>query len=70
MGYLFTNIHIQNYTVTVMVSCHRALLPWSLTGVYGHHEDFDKRQFINELRGVKQEVESAWLILGDFNLIY
>jgi exonuclease III len=34
------------------------------------HKRISMRQFINELCGLKQEVEPAWLILGDFNLVY
>jgi hypothetical protein len=67
MAHLFTNIRIQNYTITVTVLGHRVSVHWSLTGVYGPQEDFDKRQFINKLCGLKHEAEPAWLILGDFN---
>jgi hypothetical protein len=43
--------------------------PWSITCVYGPQDEHEKRDFIDELRTLKTVVRSAWLLLGDFNLI-
>jgi hypothetical protein len=39
-------------------------------GVYGPRDNMDKRLFLKELRELKDLAKPAWLILGDFNLIY
>jgi exonuclease III len=41
-----------------------------LTGVYGPQGDLDKRMFLRELKRIKNLVQTPWLLLGDFNLIY
>jgi hypothetical protein len=43
---------------------------WSITGVYGPQSDSDKLLFMQEITDLKQHMLPAWLILGDFNLIY
>jgi hypothetical protein len=70
VGFQFHNVSVRNYTVTISVSSRSSPASWSLTGVYGPQEDFDKRLFITELWDLKQHVQPAWHVLGDFNLIY
>ena len=43
---------------------------WSITGVYGPQTDSDKILFMKEIKDMRQQVLPAWLLLGDFNLIY
>jgi len=43
---------------------------WSITGVYGPLADADKIAFMQEILDLRQHVLPAWLLLGDFNLIY
>jgi exonuclease III len=57
-------------TISATVLDLRANGSWTVTGVYGPQGDLEKRMFIRELRGIKQEAREQWLILGDFNLIY
>ncbi|XP_073360539.1 uncharacterized protein [Aegilops tauschii subsp. strangulata] len=42
---------------------------WTITAVYGPQRADEKRQFLDELRVIKDLADPAWLILGDFNLI-
>jgi hypothetical protein len=42
----------------------------SITGVYGPQADLDKTFFLQEIKDLRQHVLPAWLLLGDFNLIY
>jgi hypothetical protein len=49
---------------------HRAdLSSWAVTGVYGPQEDDLKREFMQEVRQIKNLVQDRWMVLGDFNLI-
>jgi hypothetical protein len=41
-----------------------------ISGVYGPQSEWDKKMFIRELRGIKQPLQSRWVLIGDFNLIY
>jgi hypothetical protein len=45
-------------------------LNWSLTGVYSPQTDVYKNAFMQQITNLKQSMLPAWLILGDFNLIY
>ena len=42
---------------------------WWLTTVYGPQLDFDKAQFLDELREFRAVTEGPWLLCGDFNMI-
>lgn len=41
-----------------------------MTGVYGPQTNSEKILFMQEISDLKQIMLPAWLILGDFNLIY
>jgi exonuclease III len=43
---------------------------WSITGVYGPQSDSEKHLFMQEISELKSQMLPAWLLLGDFNLIY
>lgn len=45
-------------------------ISWSITGVYGPQTDANKVAFMQERLDLRQYVLPAWLLLGDFNLIY
>jgi len=47
-----------------------ALVPWSLTVVYGPVDDSRKQDFLQELRTVRDAALEPLLICGDFNMIY
>jgi exonuclease III len=57
-------------TISVQITMLEENLSWSLTGVYGPQADQDKINFLQEISNLKQHMEPAWLIIGDFNLIY
>jgi hypothetical protein len=43
---------------------------WSITRVYEPQAESDKTLFLQEIKDLRQHVLPAWLLLGDFNLIY
>jgi hypothetical protein len=45
-------------------------ITWCLTGVYGPQADQEKIAFLQEISDLRQHMRAAWLIIGDFNLIY
>lgn len=69
------NVRVQSVsrttnTISAMIFDNRSHEEWMITGVYGPQSCTDKKLFIVELRVLKQTAKPAWLILGDFNLIY
>lgn len=64
------NAHLTTHTISVTVTDSRTSIQWTLTGVYGPQQEFDKRAFLTELRELKNIVKPAWLVVGDFNMIY
>lgn len=69
LTYQFLDVLIKQYTISVNVVDNRNGSQWTLTGVYGPHENLDKRIFLRELRSLKSLALPTWLIIGDFNLI-
>ena len=57
-------------TVTATITMLAENTSWSITGVYGPLADADKIAFMQEILDLRQHVLPAWLLLGDFNLIY
>ena len=45
-------------------------ISWSISGVYAPQTDAEKNAFIQEITNLKQHMIPAWLMSGDFNLIY
>uniref|UniRef100_A0A453EYK4 Endonuclease/exonuclease/phosphatase domain-containing protein n=1 Tax=Aegilops tauschii subsp. strangulata TaxID=200361 RepID=A0A453EYK4_AEGTS len=43
--------------------------PWWITVVYGPQDDVAKVAFLEELREIRADCHSPWMICGDFNLI-
>lgn len=64
------NQHQTANTVSATILMLADNTEWSITGVYGPQSDNDKIQFMQELTDLKQVMHPAWLLLGDFNLIY
>jgi exonuclease III len=58
------------HTISVDILDIRINRAWKFTGVYGPQGDLEKRMFIRELKHLKPIISSAWLVMGDFNLIY
>lgn len=63
------NVHLTTNTISALVTDMRTNVPWTITGVYGPQTDVEKKEFLNELRQLKQWAQPTWLIAGDFNLI-
>jgi mannosylglycoprotein endo-beta-mannosidase len=42
---------------------------WTITTVYGPHDEPRKQSFLNEIIDIHNSVQGPWLIIGDFNLI-
>jgi len=64
------NPHLTPNSVSATLTILADNKEWSLTGVYGPQSDNDKMLFMQEITNLKQLMLPAWLLLGDFNLIY
>jgi len=64
------DIVVRRFSVTATVSIHECGTTFLLTVVYGPPRDSLKQAFLRELKNSKPVDASAWLVLGDFNLIY
>ena len=64
------DIVVRRFSVTATVSIHECGTTFLLTVVYGPARDSLKQAFLRELKNSKPVDASAWLVLGDFNLIY
>jgi hypothetical protein len=43
---------------------------WALMGVFGPQSESNKVAFLDEIKSLKQNIQTKWLLSGDFNLIY
>jgi hypothetical protein len=64
------NPHLTDNTVSGTLTMLSENKEWSITGVYGPQSDNEKIMFMQEITNLKQIMLPAWLLLGDFNLIY
>lgn len=64
------DIHIRRFSVSAHVTCKDSGLSFFLSVVYGPARDNLKMAFLRELRRCKPDEGQAWLLLGNFNLIY
>jgi len=60
---------MDNHSASVQF-CSASGSPWWLTCVYGPQDNQEKLQFLQELRDIRVQCTGAWLVAGDFNLIY
>lgn len=65
-----TNTHQNTNSISATITLLADNKEWSITGVYGPQSDSDKILFMQEITDLKQHMLPAWLVLGDFNLIY
>lgn len=65
----FHNQILTQNTISVLLQDELRNASWTFTSVYGPQMDLDKKMFMRELRGLKQNSHSKWLVIGDFNLI-
>lgn len=64
------NPHLTANTISASLTMLSDNRVWSLTGVYGPQSDAEKLLFMEEIKNLKTHMLPAWLLLGDFNLIY
>jgi exonuclease III len=64
------SLHTTANTISATVTMMADNTEWSITGVYGPQADNEKILFMQEITDLKQHMLPAWLLLGDFNLIY
>ena len=60
---------VDTYSASVLFSEQEGC-NWWFTGVYGPQEDDEKVMFLQGLRNIRALCNGAWLLGGDFNLIY
>lgn len=65
-----SEVVLGQYSLSATVSMREEGLNWSITVVYGPQLDADKINFLVELENIQVSLKPAWLIIGDFNLIY
>lgn len=58
------------YSLTATITMLEEALQWSITVVYGPQLEADKIAFLTELESLSPSMKPAWLLIGDFNLIY
>lgn len=64
------NPRVTANTISATITMLAENIDWSITGVYGPQADNEKILFMQEIADPKQQMLPAWLLLGDFNLIY
>ena len=64
------NTYVTANTISATVTMLAENVQWSIKGVYGPQADNEKILFVQEITDLKQQMLPAWLLLGDFNLIY
>lgn len=65
-----TNVSMHTYSVSAKVQALADGNEFWLTTVYGLATDPDKPAFLQELHDLRQVRLGAWLLTGDFNMIY
>jgi exonuclease III len=67
----FSEASAQQFSVTAKATLlNAAAAPWWITVVYGPQDDDEKVQFLSSLIQVRASCPEAWLLCGDFNMIY
>jgi hypothetical protein len=64
----FSDILINTYTITATIRHRRTPVSWSITGVYGPQDDFDKKAFSNGITGSQASGQSCLANLRRFQL--
>jgi len=67
--YRILQTEVRGHSVSAKLQPTTGVGEWWLTVVYGHQEDREKIQFLQELRDIRQFLSDRWLVIGDFNLI-
>jgi exonuclease III len=67
--YTVDKVVMRNFSITARFSPVGGLPPWTLTTVYGPHDDARKQSFLNEVVQIYNSITDPWIIIGDYNLI-
>lgn len=68
--FCISDVVLGQFSVSATVTMREEGLQWSITVVYGPQLEADKIAFLSELESLQPSMKPAWLIIGDFNLIY
>jgi hypothetical protein len=68
--YSFVSVDVKQYSVTATIRSKTDNETWTISVVYGPQGDYEKLNFLDEIKQIKSSAETKWVILGDFNLIY
>jgi hypothetical protein len=61
---------IKDHSLSMAVTVREANSEFFMTVVYGPSDDLGRPSFLQELQSLKPADSTAWLVLGDFNMIY
>lgn len=65
-----SDVHLGRFSVSATITMREEAQQWSIIVVYGLQLETEKIAFLAELEGLQSLMKPAWLIIGDFNLIY
>lgn len=65
-----STLDISAFAISVIVQPRTWEAAWTLTTVYGPADEGLKQLFLDDLHRIRGMVAGAWLLIGDFNLIY
>jgi hypothetical protein len=68
--FAMSQVSVRTYSVMATITNITNGAQWTVTGVCGPQDDTSKQLFLQELRQIKAIVQSRWLLMGFFNLIY
>uniref|UniRef100_J3L0J0 CCHC-type domain-containing protein n=1 Tax=Oryza brachyantha TaxID=4533 RepID=J3L0J0_ORYBR len=64
------DVTLHTHSLSATINMRETNTAWSIIVVYGPQLDAEKIAFLQELKDLKPLMHSAWLLIGDFNLIY
>jgi endonuclease/exonuclease/phosphatase family metal-dependent hydrolase len=65
-----SQVNVGRFSLTARLTGSRPLEVWWITVVYGPLLDHEKSEFLAELLRLRDGNDEAWLVCGDFNMIY
>lgn len=68
--FTLSDVLIKDFSLSATITIKDENIAWSITVVYGPQSEEQKVLFLEELQHLELCMNPAWLIIGDFNLIY
>jgi exonuclease III len=62
------SLDVRSWSITVCLLPVDGSHPWTITTVYGPHDEPRKQSFLAQLVDMHNSIVGPWMILGDFNL--